>query len=101
MNTTNKSTAKQRGHAHGHASMRGPLLLRRRDMIPVRFDWKRIVREIKAATSMSQDEIGAAVGCNQSAISLLEKGVTKEPLAGIGLRLLVLHDRSVTSEKTK
>ena len=53
-------------------------------------DWKKVIADLVGA-GLSQQEIAAACGVNQSSVSDLARGVTAEPKFEFGSKLQSLH----------
>lgn len=54
-------------------------------------DWKSLISDLKGA-GVTQQEIGAAVGLSQPAVSDLARGRTHEVSWGVGQKLIALHE---------
>jgi predicted XRE-type DNA-binding protein len=63
-------------------------------------NWPELLQDLRAA-DMTQAQIAAFVGVNQSSISDLARGLTKRPSFEIGERLSKLHKRVQRRAKSK
>jgi predicted XRE-type DNA-binding protein len=63
-------------------------------------NWPELLQDLRAA-DMTQMQIAAFAGCNQSSISDLARGLTKQPSFEIGEKLQTLHKRAKRRLKSK
>lgn len=63
-------------------------------------NWPELLKTLSAA-DMTQAQIAAFAGCNQSSISDLARGLTKQPSFEIGEKLQALHRRVKRRLKSK
>ena len=53
-------------------------------------DWKIIIAAAKAKHGWTQQQLAEAAGCTQPTLSVLERGLTKDPHFSVGSRLIEL-----------
>lgn len=53
--------------------------------------WTSIIKELKAASGLTQPDLAVLCGCGQNTISDLETGKTGDPRYTLGKKILGLH----------
>lgn len=53
-------------------------------------DWKNVIEAAKAKHGLTQQQLAKAAGCTQPTLSVLERGITRDPSFSIGSRLIEL-----------
>ena len=53
-------------------------------------DWKNVIEAAKAKHGLTQQQLAEAAGCTQPTLSVLERGITRDPSFSIGSRLIEL-----------